>query len=482
MNVLFVFSAKDSKDERMTLYEEMQFGISYISSFLKKSGHATRLVYLTGASGAGAIDRYIEEFRPGLICFTAVFSQYRFIASVAGHVKRTFPDVFLLAGGPHITLRPEECLADPFDAWCIGEGELPTLELVQQLERGAGLPARIPNLWIRQGDVVEKNPARAFIADLDAMPWPDREMWREWVDEPDSRQVVFIGRGCPFPCTYCSNHALKRVAAGEYVRYRKPGAIVSEIAAIRESFPRVKEVYLEIESFTVNMPWALEVCDRIAAFNATLPVPLTFGVNLRLTGRNAFDELFAAMRKANFRFVNIGLESGSERVRKEVLKRYYTNADVVKTVQGAKAYGFRVNLFVLIGIPGETLEDFRETVRVLREASPDYCGDSIFYPYPGTELYEVALRQGLIGGGQEEAMERRRATLDLPGFSRDQIMRGYIWFDHYVYRGVRPWYQIYPRVANKAVNAIPALSALFNNPAMNWLRRKLRGVLRPSNQ
>ncbi len=481
MNVLFIYTAKDEREQKLPLYENMQFGISYISSWLKAHGHQTRLLYLNGYYRPGAIDKCIEEFRPGLVCFTAVYSEYPFVASVAALIKERHPGLFLLAGGPHVTLNPEACLADCFDALCVGEGEEPTLELAGELAADRP-PAGIRNLWIRHGDGVERNPSRSFMADLDAYPFPDREMWREWIEDADSRQVVFIGRGCPFPCTYCSNHALRRVSEGTYVRYRQPERIVAEIAEIRTQFPNLREIYLEVESFSVDLPWAQAVCGALEEFNRNLAQPLSFGVNLRLTPKNSFDELFPALQRSNFRFINIGLESGSERVRREILKRSYANEDVVRAVKTAKSYGLRVNLYVLIGVPGETLEDFRETVRVLREAQPDYCGDSIFYPYPGTELFQRAKDMGVLRSGTDLNMERRRATLDLPGFSRSGIMRCYLLFDHYIYKGIRPWYQIYPRIINKTLKAYPLLNALSDNLLFVWLRRTLRGILRPSNQ
>jgi radical SAM superfamily enzyme YgiQ (UPF0313 family) len=380
-----------------------------------------------------------------------------------------------------VTLDREACLADPFDALCIGEGEEPTRELVEMLVAGKK-PAGIANLWIKQGETVERNPCRPFMADLDAWPFPDREMWREWMSDTSTRQVLFMGRGCPFPCTYCSNHALRKVSGGEYVRYRRPERIVAELAELRRQFPGVREVYLEIESFSVNMAWALAVCSALEEFNSTEASPLSYGVNLRLTTHNRFQELFPALKRANFRFINIGLESGSERVRSEVLKRHYSNEDVVQAVHMAHEHGLQVSLYVLIGVPGETVADFRETVRVLREAGPDFCGDSIFFPYPGTELYERARADGLLPRELDTTMERRRATLDMPGFSRFQILTSYFLFDHYVYGGVRPWYKIYPRVLNKIIYAVPFLYALTNNRVVGWLRRKLGQVLRPSNQ
>lgn len=481
MNILFIHTAKDATEERLSRYEEMQFGISYISSWLKENGHATRLLYLSGSYRKEQIDRSVDDFRPGLICFTAVYSEYRFVADIASYIKMRYPAVYLLAGGPQVTLDGEACLSDSFDALCIGEGEGPTLELVRHLETGQE-PAGIPNLWIKRRDGVERNRCRPFIRDLDAFPFPDRDIWREWIGDTGTRQVLFMGRGCPFPCTYCSNHALRKVADGPYVRYRDPARIVAELADIRRQFPTTREVYLEVESFSVNMEWAVAVCAAIEEFNRESGSPLSYGVNLRLTTNNRFEELFPAMKRANFRFINIGLESGSERVRKDVLKRHYSNEDVVGAVRMAHEYGLQVSMYVLIGVPGETPEDFRETVRVLREARPDFCGDGIFFPYPGTELYDRAKAEGLLPVALDMTMERRRASLDMPYFRRREILRSYFLFDHYVYRGVRPWYKIYPRVLNKIVYATPLLYALTNNRVAGWFRRVLREILRPSNQ
>jgi radical SAM superfamily enzyme YgiQ (UPF0313 family) len=481
MKILFVHTAKDATEERLSRFEEMQFGISYISAWLKFHGHETRLLYLCGRYRPDQIDRCIEEFGPGLVCFTAVFSEYRFAVSIAGYIKERYPKLFLLAGGSQVTLDRENCLGDPFDALCIGEGEEPTLELVEQLASGQQ-PSDIPNLWIKRSGEVERNPCRPFMADLDAYPFPDREMWREWIGDAGTRQVLFMGRGCPFPCTYCSNHALRKVAEGTYVRYRDPARIIAELAEIRRQFPATREVYLEVESFSVNMEWALSVCTAVEEFNFSSDNPMSYGVNLRLTTKNRFEELFPAMKRANFRFINIGLESGSERVRREVLKRNYSNEDVVKAVRMAHEYGLQVSMYVIIGVPGETADDFRETVRVLREARPDFCGDGIFFPYPGTELYDRAKSEGLLPDRLDMTMERRRASLDMPYFRRSEILKCYFLFDHYVYKGVRPWHKIYPRVLNKIIYAVPFLYALTNNPVAGWIRKILRDWLRPSNQ
>ena len=220
MNVLFIHSEEDhySPEKPLEGPERMQFGISYISSVLKRNGHETRLV-VPSRQTEHVVEEYIRDFDPGLVCFTSVFTEFAFMSRLAEKVKRSHPDLFLLVGGPHSTLKPDECLATVFDAACVGEGEFATLELVEQLE-SARFPAGIPNMYIKDGNGIERNAPRPFLQDLDALPFPDREMWIPWYANPLSRPSVLLGRGCPFQCTYCCNHALQRISDGKYVRFR----------------------------------------------------------------------------------------------------------------------------------------------------------------------------------------------------------------------------------------------------------------------
>ena len=119
-------------------------------------------------------------------------------------------------------------------------------------------------------------------------------------------------------------------------------------------------------------------------------------------------------------------------MRREVLKRYYSNDDVLRTVRAARAHGMRVAFYNLIGLPGETPADFLETARMNRLCAPDSARTSIFFPYPGTELYRVCRERGLLPARLPTGRERRRAVLDLPGFPRRRIQRCYDLFDLYV--------------------------------------------------
>ena len=438
MRVLFVHSEQDtySPEKPIENLERMQFGISYISSVLKDAGHETRLVVPVRGREA-VVDRYVSEFEPGLICFTAVYSEFEFIARLAARVKASHPEIFLIAGGPHASLKPEECIGSAFDAVCVGEGEYPTLELVEQLEADRS-PASIPNLHIRRGDRIEKNPPRPFIQDLYSLPFPDREMWLPWTAWPESRPSLLVGRGCPFQCTYCCNHALLRLAPGRYVRMRSPGNIVAELQEMKAIRPGLTSIYLEVETLGVDLEWALELCSELERFNGEHEVPVAFGSNLRVTPNTDYDELFAGFARANFDLVNIGIESGSERVRREVLKRNYSNDDIIRAVRTARKHGLLVGTYNLIGIPGETKADFRETVRVNRICEPDWYLLSVFFPYPGTELHSKCQELGLLENAPDCELERRRPVLDLPGFSKRQVKRRFAWSAMLMYGGRQP--------------------------------------------
>lgn len=467
MKVLFVYSQDQiySTQRPLEYVEYIQIGISYISALLKQHGHQTRLVVLDPHH----LDRskkilvgILGEFTPRLVCFSAVSTQYDFISALADLVRKQHRGVFQIIGGAHASLNPDEVIAGPFDAVCVGEGEFPILELVSRLESGEA-PIGINNLWIKRHEGIDKTPPRPFLQDLDGLPFPDREIWSEWI-VPWSRPhfSILLGRGCPFECTYCCNHAFKHLSTGQYVRFRSPGNILAEIEELVARQPTIEELFFEVETIGLHRSWVLELCEKIQAFNVSRARPISYGTNIRVTPNCQFDDLFTAMAKAGFRHINIGLESGSERVRREILHRNYSNEDVIRTVTAARAHGLRVRLFNLVGIPGETREDFDMTVQVNRACRPDWHYTSIFYPYPGTRLHALCRDQGLLDRGfRKNGVERCRAVLDLPGFPRREIERRHVWFDYSVYKGIQPLRRIllsvlrtklrgYPRVMSAA--------------------------------
>ncbi|PIN86212.1 hypothetical protein COV19_05380 [Candidatus Woesearchaeota archaeon CG10_big_fil_rev_8_21_14_0_10_44_13] len=471
MRVLFVYSMFSMYKQASKPLADMiwiQMGISYISSLLKSKGHDTDLLILTERSKKSAVKKMLSDFRPSVIFFTAVFSEYETISRVATFIKKEFPGIYLVIGGPHVSLNPEDVIAGPFDAVCIGEGEFPSLELVNQIDAGKE-PSRIKNLWIKRKRGIEKNPTRYFIKDLDSLPFPDREIWKKWaVCDADKMQVILLGRGCPFDCTYCSNHALRKLASGIYVRFRSAENVIKELEDLVRRFSRTEHVYFEVETLGADMKFAFDLCSRLREFNRKNRSRISYGVNLRIIPGVDYNLLFSSLKSANFISINIGLESGSQRIRETVLNRHYSNEDFFNVVSAAKRNGLKANVNLMIGLPDESIEDFKETIQCIRESQPDEARLGIFFPYPGTKIYRLCRKKGLLKGRIDNRMERRVAVLDLPGFSKRQIKHEYEWFYYDAYTGKKSIYDLLMSVVYRKI---------FSNRFLYGLSRRINPLL-----
>ncbi len=466
MNVLCVYSLT-TYSLKKELYSpgDIPFGISYIATVLKQAGHNVKLVVITPTTKLEEkFTNIFKNFPPDLVCLTSVSSQMPLIRKTGDAIRKTAPDTFIIMGGVHPTLNPDDVISTDFvDAVCVGEGEDAVIELSEQLQSGMK-PSGIGNLWIKNRSTgeIEKNPQRPFRKDLDSLPFIDREMWEPYIsNKKDVLYTVLAGRGCPNRCTYCSNHALARVAKGKYVRFRSPDNIIEEIRQLVEHDPGVETVFFEIETLGASLNYTYELLSKVAEFNRTLEKPLKFGTNLALNAQIKHNErLLKAFKEANLVFFRIGLESGSERIRREVLNRpRYYNHDLIEFCHMARQFDIKYTINILIGLPGETPEDFRETIRVTRKCKPTFgVAVNIFYPYPGTRLHQICAEQNLITEKADKTVSERTGTiLYMPYFPPWQIKKEFILFYFKIHRGMKPWSDIAAKTLRYTVDAFPGI-------------------------
>jgi anaerobic magnesium-protoporphyrin IX monomethyl ester cyclase len=485
MKIFFIYSLQDyaSVEKPLSSFSSISFGISFIASACKKAGHDVSIFVAT--SHKASISKFtdsIKNERPQVLAFTAVTSQYPLIRSIASAAKEIDSSATIILGGHHATLNPEITIREAvFDAICIGEGDEAILSFLAQLSRGKS-PGNINNLWIKNkiSGIVDKSPQSAFIQDLDALPFIDRFLWEKWIDNKQRMHTVLIGRGCPNKCTYCSNHSLCKTGTGKYVRFRSPENIIKELSLIIEHYPEVSSIHLEVETLSVNLTYVFKLCSALQSFNASLVRSLSFGTNFSIN-KNIIEnnELMVALKAANFNSFNVGLESGSKRIRNDVLRRpKYTNEDLISFSRMVKKYGMQLNIFALIGIPGETLSDYNETVECIRQCNPGHVYLSIFYPYPGTDLYDSAKQQGLFTGTiVNPDMERTRATLNLPGFSKRQINHEYLFSAYQFYKGKKSLPVILAIILRTYFSMHPQLNIIYRivvrHPLFHLLQKKV---------
>lgn len=463
MKVLLVYTVSEGPEPpRRPILEwiEISFAVSYLAGALKRAGHEVELLVLRHGRFEQEVLETIERFQPGLIGYTAVATEFEFIKRIAGFVSHERPELYQIIGGAHVTLRPEDALEGAFDAVCLGEGEDALIELAETLERGQA-PAGIQNLWLRGPDgEVERNPTRPFVPELDALPIADREIWRPWIEE-NPKHTILIARGCPFTCTYCSNHALWKVAPGKYVRFRSVENVIAELDQLVEEFPDASYCYFEVETVSADEAWARRFAAALEEWNGRRELPMEFAINLRVLRHHSFASLFEVLSSAGFSYLRIGIESGSERVRREVLERHETNEELTRCFEEAQEAGLEVFAYNLIGMPGETPEDFEETIALNQHPAVTRSYLSIFYPYPGTKLEQVCADRGIDVPPLQNCAERHRAYLSLPEFPNRRIESYYRRFfslvhgsdlslfqraDEYVWRTIRG----YPRIERVA--------------------------------
>jgi len=489
---LFSVEHYDTVEHPLPGWDKIPFGLSIIAACLERAGHEVRCWVVCPDTRLDRVAQEILcEFACEMVAASAVSTQFPLIARLCQRIKELKPSIPTLLGGIHATIRPEECIAHPaIDAVCVGEGEDVAVAWANAIAAGAQ-PSGIPGAWIKipgRGEV-DRTPPRPFRTDLDELPMLNYQHWERWIDPQDRRFRVVVGRGCPYGCTYCSNHALRHVQPGRYVRLRSPGNILAEIEMVHSRFPDLTSLYLEIETIGASIPWALHLCDSLEALNARIERPIAFRANLALTShlmeqKEQLDALVKAFRRANLLNLNVGLESGSPRIRKEILNRpYYTNADLIQFCEIARQHGISVALFTLIGVPTESPGEAIATSIVARACNPAGIDPSIFYPYPGTKLHKQAAEMHLIDPRSlGVTAERSRVYLKLKDFPRWQVFLEYVLIEWRVFHGRRSAFRILRTMLSRSLKILPGLliSVLHFKDSFHFQRQTtVRPPVRP---
>jgi radical SAM superfamily enzyme YgiQ (UPF0313 family) len=194
-----------------------------------------------------------------------------------------------------------------------------------------------------------------------------------------------------------------------------------------EQYPEIKVINFDDDIFILNKKWLVEFCEEYPE-----KIGLPFACNINPAG---FDRKTAKMlAKAGCVEVKIGLESGSERLRREILKRPSKEHLITEAFAAAQDAGIRAWSFNMIGIPAETKEEMLMTAKLNARVRPYIIRCAIFFPYEGTDLYHYAVEHKLI---QEERAEKLSShledtVLDMPQLPRVEILKFKTMFKWYV--------------------------------------------------
>lgn len=416
MRVLFVYP---------NLYTQMGFnhGLATLSAVLKERGHSTELVNLNEnlppVPTPEDVWRRIEGTRPGLIAFSCLTQQYVAAKELALWLRRAarqrgFDLPPLVVGGIHPTMVPSEVMADGvWDHVGVGECENALAKLVERLERGerpddvenflswkSGVRPDAADLAPVDAALWRHNPVGEF-PDLRTLPMPDYELFdtQRITDQKHGWFGLLSSRGCPYRCTYCLNHRIVDRYRDElgrsttqigFFRFRPPEKLIEEIQWVLSRYTGIGTFIFDDDLFTQNVEHAVATCNAYKAAGIRVP----FVVNSHV--KQLDPRVAEALASAGCRILKLGIESGSPRVRKEVLQRFMSNEDVFNTIEAAEMFGLHTSGFLMVGLPYETHAERWETVDLLAQSGIGRFRTSLFFPFPGTESYALALRGGYI--------------------------------------------------------------------------------------
>jgi anaerobic magnesium-protoporphyrin IX monomethyl ester cyclase len=367
-------------------------GVMQLVAVLRAAGHQVRLV----GTRQTALLPLLAEFRPQVIGYSICTGLHRQMLNLNRRLKQEFAFVALF-GGPHTTFFPETIAEPGVDAVCIGEGEGAVLDIGTAIDRGEAL-AGILNLWVKTNDGVVRAPLRPLIADLDSLPFPYRSLRHDADPGIRDYQVksVLAARGCPFQCTYCFNDGYARLYGPSWsrVRVRSVGNVIAEVKAMQASGP------LGLVQFRESIfPWQESWLEELAArWPAEVGLPFYCHVRADLLT----PQRVALMRQAGCVSVNLGIECGDEKVRRELLDRPMSDEQIVSACTWLHRQGIRILADNMLGLPGTTLETDLKTLRLNQRCDVEYPLAMLFQPYPGTRLGERARHDGQWDGDVEQ--------------------------------------------------------------------------------
>ncbi len=385
MRILFVLKQID--------YEPV--GLIQLSSVLRNAGHEVRLAVETEED----LVEVARQWQPGILAYSVWTGGHRYYVDL-NRKLRSAVNAFSAFGGPHATFFPDMIEEDELiDGVCVGEGEGALLDLAASLERGErryDIPNwhfRIPNREGGEARII-RNPVRPAIADMDALPMPDRALVydKDSVNRDSPIKHFITGRGCPYDCAYCFNHAWAGIYRddGRRVRRRSVKLVLDEIEGVRSRWPLGFVVFLD-DTFTLQRSWLAEFAEEYPR-----RIGLPFFCNVRA---NLVTPALAQQLKATGCVsVGMGVETADDRLRNDILKRNMSREQIVGACRTLREAGLAVLTTNMIGLPGGSLDLDIDTVKLNVECRPAFANAFLFQPYPRTELGEYARREGLVDG------------------------------------------------------------------------------------
>lgn len=374
-------------------YNTPPLGLLYLAAVLEKNAVSVSILD-AGLEGL-TLDqtfRKIEEISPRVIGITICTPDYPLIDKFIFLLKKKMPQLSVVTGGPHATLDPEGILSTSRVDYVIrGEGEYSFLELCNAILKNRPQElSGILGLSFRENGKIKHNPARPLIENLDDIPMAARHLvplmkYRNYgrIYKRFPVGVMITSRGCPMQCIFCAHEIF-----GRRYRFMSAARVIEEIKHLQKAYG-VKEILFREDNFTANRDRVFDICDRIIKEKLDISWMCLADVN------SITEEMAVKMKQAGCWHIGLGVESGNDRILK-ILKKGISLKKTLEVFKFIHKAGIRTLAFFMIGNYSDTRETVKDTIDFARKLDTDFAIFTITTPFPGTELFDLAVKNNLV--------------------------------------------------------------------------------------
>jgi radical SAM superfamily enzyme YgiQ (UPF0313 family) len=390
-------------------------GLAYLATYLEREGYEVKIldianegyenVTIKGDSVTYGLEndeikRRIEEFKPDVVGVSCIFStQAENSKDAIRLAKETNKGIITLTGGSHPTYALEDMLSlDDLDFAVIGEGELPTSQLLNALNKREDV-SKIKGLAGKVNGQRFINFERQYVEDLDTLPFPATHLLNmekyfkinlPQNPYPLGKRVaqIITSRGCSAKCVFCTTTNFW----GNCYRVRRAKNVIDEVRELKEKYS-IDELQITDDNFTLNKKRAMIILEGIKDFNLKWCAPQ--GVAVWALD----DELLEKMRESGCYQLTFAVESGNQEVVNKIVKKPLKLSRVKPLVRKAQELGIGVHSFAICGLPGESIGQMQETYNFVQDCGFDSASFFVATPLVGSELLRICQENGYLREG-----------------------------------------------------------------------------------
>ena len=408
--------------------------LAYATGVLEKIGHEVRLVDAVARRwDRNKVLEDAKEFKPDLVVVDSNFSSLQNDINVAKIIKENTGAVSVMVGPPASQF-PEKILNNGVDIVARFEYDFTLSDIAETIDKNSDF-TKIRGISYKENGKIIHNPDRDFTSseELDRIPFVSK-VYKDHLNIKDyflnhalyPMVQIFTGRGCPNRCTFCS---WPKTLMGRKYRVRSVQNVADEFEFVANELPEVKEIFIEDDTFTINKKRVKQFCEEIKKRR----IDISWGCQSRA---DLDYETMKAMKGAGCRLLDVGYESGSDEILKNIKKGITVN-QLREFTRNAKKAGLKILADFVIGFPGETKETAEQTIRFIKEIKPDLLQVAVATPIPGTEFYDYVKENGfLLVDDLEKSLDDQgfqKCIVSYPEFTKEDI-------ENYVDRALKEYY------------------------------------------